>query len=74
MTVSTAEPTEWRDMPLHPDLEDDLSYELLELEVIQSTCGSRECCIVMPDEKDMLRDATFMVVEPSLVTDPIEMI
>jgi hypothetical protein len=74
MTVSTADTTEWRDMPLHPDLERDLDYELLELEVISSTCGSRECCIVMPDEEDMIRDATYMVVEPDLVTDPIEMI
>jgi hypothetical protein len=72
--VASAEPPEWRDTPLHPDLEHDLGYELLELELITSTCGSKEHCIVMPDEEDMIRDATFMVVDPGLVTDLIEMV
>ncbi|WP_277555966.1 hypothetical protein [Halobaculum limi] len=59
----------WRELPPNPDPEDDLGYELVELDFIPtSTSGGKEV-LVLPTDEEMLREDAFIVIDRSSVED-----
>lgn len=66
MSTST---TDWWDVAEDPDPETDLDYELIDLDVIQTTANDRHQVLVLPTDEDLLREDAFMVVEESAVYD-----
>lgn len=59
----------WRELPPNPDPEDDLEYELVELDFIPtSTSGGKEV-LVLPTDEEMLREDAFIVIDRSSVED-----
>ena len=59
----------WRKLPPNPDPQEDLGYDLIELDFIPtSTSGGNEV-LVLPTNEDMLREDAFMVVDRDSVAD-----
>lgn len=58
---TTAE--EWAALPRHPDPREDLGYELVALERIE-TPGRSDDVVYLPMDESLLRDDSFMVVGP----------
>ena len=61
--------TDWKEVSPDPDPSNDLEYELIELDVIQTTAGGRPQVLVLPEDEDMLREDAFMVVKESAICD-----
>lgn len=63
-------PDEWAALPADPDLERDLGYELLDLEVIEVPISKE--MVFLPSEEDMLKDEAFIIAPQRLICDAIE--
>lgn len=50
---------DWERLPANPDMAEDLGYELFDLEAYETDDGN---VLVIPQDKDMLRDDAFLVV------------
>lgn len=60
---------DWYDVPADPDIERDLGYELLELDVFESNGRY----VLLPREQDMRYDDEFIVADPESVYDLVDM-
>lgn len=57
---------DWVRLPANPDINDDLGYELFDLESHETDDGN---VLIIPQDKDMLRDDAFIVIaEEDLIT------
>ncbi|WP_246391661.1 hypothetical protein [Halosimplex pelagicum] len=61
-------PTDWRDQPVDPDLEENLGYELIAWEKI-NVVDDPDQVIFLPDSEEQLRDDAFIVSSESAVCD-----
>lgn len=59
----------WQDVASDPDPVDDLGYEGLDLDVIQTTAEGRQQVLMMPTEEDLLHEDAFLVVDEDVVRD-----
>lgn len=60
---------DWWDVGQHPDPNDDLGYELVDLDVIRHDPGRRDQVLVMPTDEEMLRDDAFLVADADDLVD-----
>lgn len=67
--MSSLSSTDWKEVSPDPDPSNDLEYELIELDVIETTAGGEPQVLVLPEDEDMLREDAFMVVEEGGVCD-----
>jgi hypothetical protein len=68
--MSCLDTEDWKRVSRDPDLADDLGYDLLELDVLQSG-GSRKY-MILPHEEELVRDEVFIVAEEPAVQDVID--
>ncbi|WP_123533260.1 hypothetical protein [Halosimplex salinum] len=61
-------PTDWRDQPVDPDLEENLGYELIAWEKI-NVVDNPDQVIFLPNSEEQLRDDAFIVSSESSVCD-----
>lgn len=54
-----ADRREWEELPSQPDLQDDLGYELCDLETYEA---EEDRIVVLPKDEDMIREDAFIVV------------
>ncbi|QSG07767.1 hypothetical protein [Halapricum desulfuricans] len=66
-----SEPVDWESVPPDPDLEDDLGYELGDMDVIETNNGSGQILLLPPDEES-IRDQSFIVSQESLLVNLID--
>jgi hypothetical protein len=59
----------WWDVGQNPDPNDDLGYELVDLDVIRHDPGRRDQVLVMPTDEEMLRDDAFLVADADALVD-----
>jgi hypothetical protein len=59
----------WWDVGQNPDPNDDLEYELVDLDVIRHDPGRRDQVLVMPTDEEMLRDDAFLVADADALVD-----
>lgn len=60
----------WASMPEDPDLERDLGYTMLDLEIVDVPVTGET--MFLPKDEDMLKDDAFIVVSDGLVSDVLE--
>ena len=60
--------TEWAQVSDDPDLEEDLGYEMIDLEIIQAN-NKAEQYMFLPQDEEMLTEEAFIVAEPDSVVD-----
>ena len=60
--------TEWAQVADDPDLQDDLGYEMVDLEIIQAN-NKAEQYMFLPQDEEMLTEEAFIVAEPDSVVD-----
>lgn len=60
--------TEWAQVSDDPDLQDDLGYEMIDLEIIQAN-NKAEQYMFLPQDEEMLTEEAFIVAEPDSVVD-----
>lgn len=60
--------TEWAQVPDDPDLEEDLGYEMIDLEIIQAN-NKAEQYMFLPQDEEMLTEEAFIVADPDSVVD-----
>ena len=60
---------EWVDQPVDPDAERDLSYELLEWEVVRAQSTEGEQYVFLPEEEAELKRDAFIVADSGSVCD-----
>jgi hypothetical protein len=60
--------TEWAQVADDPDLQDDLGYEMIDLEIIQAN-NKAEQYMFLPQDEEMLTEEAFIVAEPDSVVD-----
>ena len=60
--------TEWAQVADDPDLQDDLGYEMIDLEIIQAN-NKAEQYMFLPQDEEMLTEEAFVVAEPDSVVD-----
>jgi len=61
-------PSEWRDEPVDPDLEENLEYDLSQWEKI-SVVDDSDRVIFLPESEEQLKDDAFIVSAKSSVCD-----
>lgn len=66
-----AEPVDWESVSPDPDLEDDLGYELGDMDVIETNNGSGQVLLLPPDEES-IRDESFIVAQESSFVDLLD--
>lgn len=59
----------WWDVDQNPDANEDLGYELVDLDVIHHDPGQRDQVLVLPADEDMLRDDAFLVADADDIVD-----
>ncbi|MXR40349.1 hypothetical protein GRX01_03130 [Halobaculum sp. WSA2] len=59
----------WREIHPNPDPNEDLDYDLVELDFIPTSTSGGEEVLVLPTDEDMLREDAFMVVDRDSVID-----
>jgi hypothetical protein len=67
--VSIERSGDWWDVPTDPHPATDLGYDLLELDVIETSTDSRPQLLVLPADEDLLRGDAFLVVDEADVCD-----
>ena len=60
--------TEWAQVSDDPDLQDDLGYEMIDLEIIQANNKAKQY-MFLPQDEEMLTEEAFIVAEPDSVVD-----
>ncbi|NHN49790.1 hypothetical protein G9464_19660 [Halostella sp. JP-L12] len=66
--MSSVSRTEWAQVSDDPDLEEDLGYEMIDLEIIQAN-NKAEQYMFLPQDEEMLTEEAFIVAEPDSVVD-----
>ncbi|MFC7139031.1 hypothetical protein ACFQMA_04160 [Halosimplex aquaticum] len=61
-------PSDWRDQPVDPDLEENLGYEMIAWEKI-NVVDNPDQVIFLPNSEDQLRDDAFIVSNKDSVCD-----
>ncbi|WP_313696290.1 hypothetical protein [Halorarum halobium] len=67
--MSSVTHRDWEQLPRDPDLEGDLGYRFLELDVLRSSDGEKEHMLVLPSDEDLLRENAFIVADPDSVCE-----
>lgn len=62
--------SEWEDLPTDPDLERNLGYELIDLDVIRAETDS-DVLVFLPQDEDLLRDDAFILADERSVCDVV---
>lgn len=66
-----AELVDWTSVPADPDLEDDLGYEIHNMDVVETNNGSGQL-LLLPWNEEMIREESFIVVHQDAVVDLID--
>ncbi|QSG05384.1 hypothetical protein [Halapricum desulfuricans] len=66
-----SESVDWESVSPDPDLEDDLGYELGDMDVIETNNGSGQILLLPPDEES-IRDQSFIVAQESMLVDLLD--
>lgn len=66
--MSSVSRTEWAQVSDDPNLEEDLGYEMIDLEIIQAN-NKAEQYMFLPQDEEMLTEEAFIVAEPDSVVD-----
>jgi len=62
---------EWEQLPCDPDLERNLGYEMIDLEVHQPEDNS-DVLIFLPRDEDLLRDDAFVLADETAVCNVVQ--
>jgi hypothetical protein len=65
--MNCLERQEWENVSPDPRLEDDLGYDLLELDILPSDGSDNH--MVLPHDEDLIEEEMFLVVEDSGVCE-----
>jgi hypothetical protein len=68
--MSCLDTEDWEQLPRDPDLSEDLGYDLLDLDVLQS--GGSKKYMILPHEEALVRDEMFIVAEEPAVQEVID--
>ena len=60
---------DWKHVPDDPDPEEDLGYELIDLDVVSTSDGGPPRLLVLPQDENLLREQAFIVADESAVCD-----
>lgn len=61
----------WLDAPSDPDLAEDLGYELLDIDVVETSNPTKKL-MILPRDEDLIKDDAFIVTEPNGYCDLLE--
>lgn len=64
------EADDWHEIPADPD-PSDLGYDLLELDITESTADGGHY-VILPHDEEMLRDEAFIIADTDAVCDLID--
>lgn len=70
-TENVTERSDWEQLPTDPDLERDLDYEPMTLEIVRAKKNGRDHFMYLPEEEMLDKDA-FIVADAASVCDPTE--
>ena len=62
---------DWGRVPPDPDLSEDLGYELVEMDIIETQNGSGQL-LFLPWDEEMIRDDSFIVATETTVENLID--
>jgi len=60
---------DWWDVPSDPDLDVDLDYECIELDIIDTMIDGDPQLLVLPRDEDLLREDAFIVIDQNSILD-----
>ena len=61
----------WLDVPSDPDLEDDLGYRLLDIDVVETSNPSKKL-MILPRDEELIKHDAFIVTDPAGSCDLID--